>query len=80
MQNEVASALKTVISMYPNSKVVVGGHSAGAHLAASLLTGDAVKSLPGLSSRVVGLYLVSGVYDLRPLVNTYVNQPLSLTP
>jgi arylformamidase len=52
--------------------VVLAGHSAGAHLAAmSALV--AASSLP--VDRVV---LLSGVFDLRPLVHTTVNDPLGL--
>lgn len=52
--------------------LVLAGHSAGAHLAAMLaIAGDP----PVPVDRVV---LVSGVFDLRPLVRTTVNDPLHL--
>jgi len=60
-------------------KVIIGGSSAGGHLAASVLQA-AQQNLHGLTpSSISGAILLSGVYDLRPLVNTYVNQPLKLT-
>jgi arylformamidase len=51
-------------------KIVIAGSSAGAHLAAML----------GLAmpSEIKGLVLLSGIYDLEPLVPTYVNQALGL--
>ncbi|KAK7580713.1 hypothetical protein V9T40_001342 [Parthenolecanium corni] len=50
----------------------VGGHSAGAHLAASLLHSEVRKYISGL-------VLISGIYDVRPLITTSVNAALNLT-
>ncbi|CAL8112727.1 unnamed protein product [Orchesella dallaii] len=80
MQAELSSALKKAIKQFPEAKFIVGGHSAGGQLAASLL-----HSLPDefdeteLGDRLIGLFLVAGVYDLRPLVSTYVNDALKMT-
>lgn len=53
-------------------RVVLVGHSAGAHLAAMI----ALAQRPPI--QIDTLVLVSGVYDLRPLVGTSVNAPLRL--
>ena len=45
------------------ARIVLAGHSAGAHLAAMTRLADAVVPL-------AGLVLTSGVYDLRPLAGT----------
>jgi arylformamidase len=51
-------------------KIVIAGSSAGAHLAAMLgLT---------MPSQIKGLVLLSGIYDLEPLVPTYVNKAVGL--
>lgn len=50
----------------------LGGHSAGAHLALMSCLGE--ERLVGIES----LFLISGIYDLRPLVGTYINEPLKL--
>jgi arylformamidase len=50
----------------------VGGHSAGAHLAACVLTGRDSPCRGGL--------MVSGIYELSPLIATTLNRPLALTP
>jgi arylformamidase len=57
--------------------IVVGGHSAGGHLAAMMMTIDweALKVLP---SRIAGAVSVSGVFDLEPLVHTSMNADLRL--
>lgn len=49
----------------------VAGHSAGAHLAFM-----GVAKCPNHLASVRGLVLSAGVYDLTPLVNTYIGQPL----
>ncbi len=54
-------------------RIVVAGSSAGAHLAAMV-------ALPGAGPRVAGVVLVSGLYELEPLVGTSINTALSLTP
>jgi len=59
-------------------EIILSGSSAGAHLAACVLQA-AANNQQGLRA---GLFkqavLFSGVYDLRPLVDTYVNNPLGL--
>ncbi len=56
------------------ARIHLAGSSAGAHLAALLaLGGDA-----GPGATIRSATLLSGVYDLRPLVATYVNEPLGL--
>ncbi|XP_014782305.1 kynurenine formamidase isoform X2 [Octopus bimaculoides] len=58
--------------------VYVCGHSAGGHLAAMMLTVD--WQAEGVDSSLFkGVFPVSGVYDLRPLVQTSVNKPLKMT-
>ncbi len=72
MVDEVRAALAALATHGPFSEVVLAGHSAGGHLVAM----SALVSPPPLPlDRVV---LLSGVYDLRPLVHTTVNEPLGL--
>jgi arylformamidase len=73
MVAECAAALGELAARGPWSSVVLAGHSAGAHLAA-------MSSIAALSPlRVDRVVLISGVFDLRPLVHTSVNAPLGLT-
>jgi arylformamidase len=68
---EVRAALADLASV-GSQRVVVVGHSAGAHLAAmACLVHD-----PPL--HVDTVVLISGVFDLRPLVHTTVNDALGL--
>ncbi len=61
----------------PSHRLVVGGHSAGAHLAAMLFATD--WSRQGLSPHVIaGGFSVSGVFDLEPLVQASFNADLRL--
>lgn len=72
MVRECASALAELAQRGPWSHVVLAGHSAGAHLAAMV-------GVSGVAPiRIDRLVLISGVFDLRPLVHTTVNEPLGL--
>lgn len=55
------------------ARVVVAGSSAGGHLAAMVTTANPQPV------RCDAAVLLSGVFDLRPLVSTTVNEPLGLT-
>jgi arylformamidase len=62
-------------------RIVAVGHSAGSHLAACLLATDwrSIDSeLPG--QLIPAAYCLSGLFDLRPLVETQLNQALKLDP
>lgn len=72
MVEQCRAALAAVAAAVPHSSLVVAGHSAGAHLVAMVTSSSAP---PVVVDRVV---LLSGVYDLRPLVHTTVNEPLGL--
>ena len=68
----IADVKKTINELQP-TQVVIAGSSAGAHLSAMCVRDEEVSSL------VDGVVLLSGVYDLRPLVCTPTNDPLHLT-
>ena len=73
MVAEVAAELVAVCALVPRpSHIVVAGHSAGAHLVAM----TTLVAAAGVDVHRVAL--VSGVFDLRPLVHTTVNEPLGL--
>jgi len=72
MVEEVTATLASLGRATRPGAVVLAGHSAGAHLAAMAAL---VQQSPLRLDRVV---LLSGVYDLRPLVLTTVNDPLGL--
>jgi arylformamidase len=59
------------------ARVVVAGSSAGAHLAA-LLAWPRWRDLIGAACNVRAAVLVSGVYELEPLVGTGINAALGL--
>lgn len=54
--------------------VVLCGHSAGAHLAVEL----ALDPAPTSTDALAGIVAISGVFDLRPLVHTSLNERLRL--
>ena len=57
-------------------RIVVAGHSAGGHLAASLLTDDTggARAAP-----CAGIVAISGVFDLAPIHASYVNDAVRMT-
>ena len=72
MIGECHAALAALADVVSPSTVTLAGHSAGAHLSAmvSLVSRSALPI-----DRTV---LLSGVFDLRPLLQTSVNDPLAL--
>lgn len=61
------------------ARITLSGHSAGAHLVASVLAQDWVGR--GLAADIVkGALLISGIFDPRPASLTSVNAELRLTP
>lgn len=62
-------------------RIVIVGHSAGAHLAAMLMAAIWPAFEPGLPSNLIkGGALLSGIYDLAPLLHAdFVNADLQLT-
>jgi len=68
MIDDCIAALLWLRGHNPGTRIILGGHSAGAHLA--LAVANRIE--------VDGLVLVSGIFDLRPLVSTSINGPLAL--
>ncbi|NXJ83953.1 KFA formamidase, partial [Trogon melanurus] len=75
---QVRRSLAFLVRRYTGiSGVFLCGHSAGAHLAAMVLSTD--WSQYGAVPNIRGAVLVSGVYDLEPILHTYVNDALSMS-
>lgn len=68
----IADVARTIESLSPTT-VVLAGCSAGAHLVAMCMREEQI------ASRVDAAVMLSGIYDLRPLVVTPTNDPLHLT-
>jgi arylformamidase len=63
---------------FDSRRIFIAGSSAGAHLAAMLLV-DGRQGAQGFPENMVaGAILLSGIYDLEPLVPTYINQALHM--
>jgi arylformamidase len=64
---------------FDRARIFVSGNSAGAHLAAMMLVRGWQKTVGLAEDAIAGAVLLSGVYDLEPLVGTYIDAPLHLT-
>ena len=76
---------KSIVWLYQNAnelgfdknRIFLSGSSAGAHLASMVMLTDWNEH--GLPADVIkGVTLMSGIYDLRPLCHTYINEPLGM--
>ncbi|XP_062420222.1 kynurenine formamidase isoform X3 [Pungitius pungitius] len=78
MVSQVRRSVVSIIQQYSHiSGLYLCGHSAGAHLAAMVLSTD--WSQYSITPQIKGAFLVSGIYDLLPILSTYVNEPLKMT-
>lgn len=68
----IADVLKVLKELEP-SRVVIAGCSAGAHLSAMCARHSEIQH------RIDGIALLSGIYDVQPIVRTPTNDPLRLT-
>uniref|UniRef100_A0A8C6FZZ3 Kynurenine formamidase n=1 Tax=Moschus moschiferus TaxID=68415 RepID=A0A8C6FZZ3_MOSMO len=75
MVDQVTQSIVFVQTRYPsNQGIYLCGHSAGAHLAAMMLLANWTKH--GVTPNLKGFFLLSGVYDLEPIMHTSENAPL----
>uniref|UniRef100_A0A3B3BZH1 Arylformamidase n=1 Tax=Oryzias melastigma TaxID=30732 RepID=A0A3B3BZH1_ORYME len=78
MVSQVRRSVVSVVQQYSHIRgLYLCGHSAGAHLAAMVLSTD--WSQYSLNPQIKGAFLVSGIYDLLPILPTYINEPLKMT-
>ncbi|KAF4797438.1 Kynurenine formamidase [Turdus rufiventris] len=75
---QVRRSLVFLAEQYPRIRgIYLCGHSAGAHLAAMVLSTDWTEF--HVVPDIKGAVLVSGVYDLEPILPTYVNDALNMS-
>lgn len=76
--SQVRKSVVSVVQQYSHiSGLYICGHSAGAHLTAMILSTDWTQY--NVTPQIKGAFLVSGIYDLLPIMSTYVNEPLKMT-
>jgi arylformamidase len=64
---------------FNRGRLFLSGSSAGAHLAAMMLVKGWQHTAGVTDDAIAGAVLLSGIYDLEPLVGTYIAGPLHLT-
>lgn len=70
--DECIVEIRRVLGELDPTSVVIAGCSAGAHLVAMC------AREPDIAARIDGVALLSGIYDVRPIVRTPTNDPLGL--
>ncbi|CAF0799731.1 unnamed protein product [Brachionus calyciflorus] len=76
--SQVERAVAKVLEYSGESEVYICGHSAGGHLASILLFTNFEQKFNVSSKNLKGLIPVSGIFDLRPLLKTDVNDNLKM--
>lgn len=74
---DAALALAAAAEAVPDGPVVLAGHSAGGHLACRMACADVPLAAP-LARRIGHVVSISGLHDLRPLLETDKNADLRL--
>lgn len=69
---DVQAGLKEIADQFPKAKLVLFGHSAGAHLALSALIE------PAIAARTRGAIAISGIYELWPVAQSFLQDELHL--
>ena len=78
LRKAVVALAKTHLTPEEKAKWIVSGHSAGGYLAAAMSATNWKSQ--GLDGQVFcGVVPVSGVFDVRPLIHTSINEQLRLT-
>jgi acetyl esterase/lipase len=73
---EVAAGIETAARLV-EGPVMLTGHSAGGHLATRMICADAPLA-KAVQARIRNVVSISGLHDLRPMMNTTMNETLRL--
>jgi arylformamidase len=77
---QVERAVVKILEISDNCEIYICGHSAGGHLAATLLNCDfETKYNIRNQSQIRAILPISGVFDLRPLTQTDINDNLKMS-
>jgi arylformamidase len=77
--DQVRRALCFIHKAFPRRRLIISGHSSGAHLASCLLDREWLSGAGVAEESIAGFLLVSGPYDLRPVQLSSRNAYLTLT-
>ena len=77
MVDEIQSAVVFIARKFPNCNLYLCGYSAGAQLCAMMMCREWGEDSK-VPSVIKGMCLLSGVYQLVPIISTYINEPLKM--
>ena len=72
--DDARAGLKALAAQFADARLILIGHSAGAHLALSAAQDAAIKP------RIAGIISLSGVYDLAPVAASSLQEEIQFTP
>lgn len=78
--DQVRRAVRFIQKTFPTRRLIVSGHSSGAHLASCLLDSEWLSDAGVTVDSFAGFLLVSGPYDLQPVRLSSRNAYLALGP
>jgi len=73
---QITRAIETISGEYPDLPIAITGHSAGGHLTARML--EKGRFAPELEARIARAVPISPVADLRPIMETSMNDSFKL--
>ena len=73
---QITRAIETIAGEYPDLPIAITGHSAGGHLTARML--EKGRFAPELEARIARAVPISPVADLRPIMETSMNDSFKL--
>lgn len=82
MVGQIQTAARHIVQMAKNANsrgIYFAGHSAGAQLASMIATSSWLQDDQQAQNLIKGYICISGVYNLKPLVTSYINAPLQMT-
>ncbi len=80
MLEEVEQALVFIARKFPKSRgFYLCGHSAGGQLGAMMLSIDWAAKYGLPKELIKGCFFIDGAFDVRPIAQSYINEPLKLT-
>ncbi len=75
--NQITTAIESAAQIIKEGPIFLIGHGSGGQMVSRMICADSPLSIQ-TQSRIAKVLSISGIHDLRPLLNTVINQELQL--